>query len=115
MKLGQGKGNVTKRGNEKIKEWITAVKLERNFTKEEIITLYLNRAPWGNNYGIRNASRTYFQKEPAELSIEEAAVLVGMLKGFIYDPVRHPKSSVDRRNTVIAQMANASYITEEQA
>ena len=115
MMLGQGKGNIVTRGFQKIKEWIVAVKLERNFTKEEIITLYLNRAPWGSNYGIRNASRTYYQKEPAELNIEEAAVLVGMLKGFIYDPVRHPKASIDRRNTVIDQMKNADYITPEKA
>src|SRR6218665_3995705 len=107
MMLGQGKGNIITRGIDKIKEWIVAVKLERNFTKEEIIALYLNRAPWGNIYGIRNASRTYFQKEPADLKIEEAAVLVGMLKGFIYDPVRYPKRSIDRRNTVIDQMAKA--------
>jgi penicillin-binding protein 1A len=115
MMLGQGRGNIITRGFQKVKEWIVAVKLERNFTKEEIITLYLNRASWGNNYGIRNASRTYYQKEPADLNIEEAAVLVGMLKGFIYDPVRHPKASIDRRNTVIDQMANAGYITPEQS
>ncbi|MBP9098866.1 MAG: transglycosylase domain-containing protein, partial [Ferruginibacter sp.] len=107
MMLGQGRGNILKRGIDKLKEWIVAVKLERNFTKEEIITLYLNRAPWGNVYGIRNASRTYFQKEPKDLKIEEAAVLIGMLKGFIYDPIRSPKRSIDRRNTVINQMAVA--------
>ncbi|RYY49879.1 MAG: penicillin-binding protein [Chitinophagaceae bacterium] len=107
MMLGQGRGNILRRGIDKIKEWIVAVKLERNFTKEEIITLYLNRAPWGNVYGIRNASRTYFQKEPSELKVEEAAVLIGMLKGFIYEPIRHPKNSIDRRNTVINQMVKA--------
>lgn len=115
MMLGQGKGNFFVRAFQKIKEWIIAVKLERNFTKEEIITLYLNRAPWGSNYGIRNAAITYFQKEPLELSIEEAAVLVGMLKGFIYDPIRHPDKSVPRRNTVIDQMKNAGYIDEAKA
>lgn len=116
MMLGQGKGNVVQRSFQKIKEWIIAVKLERNFTKEEIITLYLNRAPWGNNYGIRNAAITYFQKEPAELSIEEAAVLVGMLKGpSVYDPIRHPDKSLPRRNTVIDQMYNASYIDQATA
>ncbi len=117
MMLGQGKGNVVKRGIEKLKEWIIAVKLERNFTKEEIITLYLNRAPWGNNYGIRNASKTYFQKEPAELNIEEAAVLVGMLKGFIYEPIRHPVAALNRRNTVIERMVDCKqqYLTEPQA
>lgn len=115
MMLGQGKGNVITRGVQKIKEWVVAVKLERNFTKEEIITLYLNRASWGNIFGIKNASRIYYQKDPAELNIEEGAVLVGMLKGFIYDPVRHPKASLFRRNTVIDQMQKAAYISFEQA
>ena len=118
MILGQGKGNFIVRGTQKIKEWIIAVKLERNFTKEEILTLYLNRAPWLNVYGIRNASRTYFQKEPKNLKLEEAAVLVGMLKGSsIYDPIRHPRASLDRRNIVIGQMVVAKdhYLTESQA
>ncbi|MEX0635993.1 MAG: transglycosylase domain-containing protein, partial [Ferruginibacter sp.] len=117
MILDQGRGNIFKRGLEKVKEWIVAVKLERNFTKEEILTLYLNRAPWGNLYGIRNASKTYFQKEPANLKIEEAAVLVGMLKGFrFYDPIRQPKMSIDRRNTVINQMvvAKQQFLTEAE-
>ncbi len=117
MILHQGRGNFLKRGIDKLKEWIIAVKLERNFTKEEIVTLYLNRAPWGNVYGIRNASRTYFQKEPKELSIEEAAVLVGMLKGFIYNPISHPEKSINRRNTVIERMVDCKqhYITEAEA
>jgi len=117
MMLGQGRGNVLVRGMQKLKEWIVAVKLERNFTKEEIITLYLNRAPWGNVYGIRNASRTYFQKEPIDLKIEEASVLVGMLKGFIYDPIRHPKASIYRRNTVIDRMVDTKqhYLTQAEA
>ena len=117
MILKQGHGNIFKRGIDKIKEWIIAVKLERNFTKEEILALYLNRAPWGNVYGIRNASRTYFQKEPKDLKIEEAAVLVGMLKGFIYDPVRHPAASLNRRNTVIERMVDCKehYLTEAEA
>ena len=117
MMLGQGKGNVLTRSVQKLKEWIVAVKLERNFTKEEIITLYLNRAAWGNVFGIRNASRTYFQKEPADLKIEEAAVLIGMLKGYIYEPIHHAKNSIDRRNTVINQMvvAKQHFITPAQA
>ena len=117
MMLGQGHGNFLVRGFQKIKEWIVAVKLERNFTKEEIITLYLNRAPWGNVYGIRNAARTYFQKEPKDLKIEEAAVLIGMLKGFIYNPISYPKASVDRRNTVIDQMVacQQQFLTEAEA
>ncbi len=117
MMLGQGHGNFIVRSFQKIKEWIVAVKLERNFTKEEIITLYLNRAPWGNVYGIRNAARTYFQKEPKDLKIEEAAVLIGMLKGFIYNPISYPKASVDRRNTVIEQMVGCQqhFLTEAEA
>ncbi len=117
MMLGQGRANVVVRAFQKIKEWIVAVKLERNFTKEEIIALYLNRAPWGNVYGIRNASLTYFQKEPIDLKIEEAAVLIGMLKGFIYEPIRHPKAALLRRNVVINQMvvAKEKYLTKEQA
>src|SRR5690606_8388787 len=101
----------------KMKEWIIAVKLERNFTKEEIITLYLNRAAWGNVYGIRNASLTYFQKEPAELKIEEAAVLVGMLKGYIYEPIRRPKNALARRNTVIQRMVDCKqkFLTQQEA
>ena len=117
MMLGQGRGNIVKRVFDKMKEWIVAVKLERNFTKEEIITLYLNRAPWGNVFGIRNASRTYFQKEPKDLKVEEAAVLIGMLKGFIYNPIGYPKASVDRRNTVINQMVvcQQHFLTEAEA
>ncbi|MBK8520241.1 MAG: transglycosylase domain-containing protein [Chitinophagaceae bacterium] len=117
LMLGQGRGNIITRGVQKIKEWIVAVKLERNFTKEEIITLYLNRAPWGNVYGIRNASITYFQKEPKNLKIEEAAVLIGMLKGFIYNPIGYPKASIDRRNTVINQMVvcKQKFLSEAQA
>jgi penicillin-binding protein 1A len=117
MMLGQGRGNFLVRSFQKIKEWIVAVKLERNFTKEEIITLYLNRAPWGNLYGIRNASITYFQKEPKDLKIEEAAVLIGMLKGYIYNPITFPKASIDRRNTVINQMAvcKLHFLTDAEA
>jgi penicillin-binding protein 1A len=117
MMLGQGQGNFLKRGLQKIKEWIIAVKLERNFTKEEIITLYLNRAPWGNAYGIKNAAKIYFQKEPKNLKLEEAAVLVGMLKGFIYNPIGHPKASLDRRNTVIERMVDCKqhYLSEDAA
>ncbi len=78
MILKQGGGNPFIRIRDKIKEWIVAVKLERNLTKDEIITLYLNRAPWGQVYGIRNAALTYFQKEPGNLTLGESAVLVGM-------------------------------------
>ncbi|HYE55201.1 MAG TPA: transglycosylase domain-containing protein, partial [Chitinophagaceae bacterium] len=94
-----------------------AVKLERNFTKQEIIALYLNTVPFGNNiYGIRNASRTFFQKEPDMLKIEEAAVLIGMLKGnTLYNPMRNPKASMERRNVVIDQMVRNNFIQPEAA
>jgi penicillin-binding protein 1A len=115
--LAQGSKNKAWRVIEKLKEWIIAVKLEKNFTKEEIITLYLNAVPFGNNiYGIRNASRTFFQKEPDRLNIEEAALLVGMLKGnSIYNPVRNPKAALDRRNVVIGQMEVNNKITSAEA
>ncbi|MBL0130631.1 MAG: penicillin-binding protein [Chitinophagaceae bacterium] len=102
---------------QKLKEWIIAVKLEKNFTKQEIITLYLNAVPFGNNiYGIRNAARSFFQKEPDRLNVEEAALLVGMLKGnSIYNPVRNPKAALDRRNTVIGQMEVNGKITSAEA
>jgi penicillin-binding protein 1A len=115
--LDQGSKNKAWRVVEKMKEWIIAVKLERNFTKEEIITLYLNAVPFGDNiYGIRNASRTFFQKEPDRLNIEEAAVLVGMLKAnYTYNPRRNPKQSKDRRDVVIDQMAKNNKITDAEA
>ncbi|MFM7645621.1 MAG: transglycosylase domain-containing protein [Sphingomonadales bacterium] len=115
--LAQGSRNKAWRVIEKLKEWIIAVKLERNFTKEEIITLYLNVVPFGNNiYGIRNASRTFFQKEPDRLELEEAALLIGMLKGnTLYNPVRNPKAALDRRNVVIGQMEVNNKISAEKA
>jgi len=103
---------------QKLKEWIIAVRLERNFTKEEIITLYLNAVPFGDNtYGIRNASRTFFQKEPDRLNVEEAAVLVGMLKAnSTYNPRRNPVQSRDRRNVVLHQMViNGKLTAAEEA
>ncbi len=109
--LNQGKGSMVRRGIDKIKEWIVALKLERNFTKQEIITLYLNRVSWLNVYGIRNASRVYFQKEPIDLSVDESALLIGMLKGpSYYDPVRKAEVATGRRNTVIDQMVRNNKI-----
>src|SRR5450631_4128268 len=115
--LGQGSHNVARRVIEKLKEWITSVRLERNFTKEEILALYLNHVPFGDNvYGIRNASRTFFQKEPDRLNVEEAAVLIGMLKGnTLYNPRKNPKAAIDRRNTVINQMVKNDYLSEAVA
>lgn len=109
--LHQGRGSIMRRGIDKIKEWIVALKLERNFTKQEIITLYLNRVSWLNVYGIRNASRVYFQKDPHDLSIDESALLVGMLKGpSQYDPVRRPEAATKRRNVVLDQMVRNNKI-----
>lgn len=98
--------NFLIRGIQKFKEAIIAVKLERNFTKDEIITVYLNTVAFGDNvFGIRNASKTFFQKEPDRLNVEEAAVLIGMLKGAtLYNPRRNPKLALDRRNVVMGQM-----------
>ena len=114
--LGQGKGSSVKRGIDKLKEWIVALKLEKNFTKQEIIALYLNRVSWLNVYGIRNAARVYFQKAPSELTTDESALLVGMLKGpGQYDPIRHPDAAIARRNTVLDQMVRNNVITASSA
>ncbi len=115
--LDQGSRNKAWRVIEKLKEWIIAIRLEKNFTKEEIITLYLNAVPFGNNiYGIRNASRSFFQKEPDRLKVEEAALLIGMLKGnSIYNPVRNPKAALERRNVVLSQMEANKKISPEEA
>lgn len=101
----------------KLKEWVMAVKLERNLTKNEIITLYLNTVPFGDNtYGIKNASLTFFGKLPDQLSIDEAAVLIGMLKGnTLYNPRRNPERAKARRNTVIDQMVKYGYLSEVEA
>jgi penicillin-binding protein 1A len=114
--LGQGRGNMVVRGIDKIKEWIVALKLEKNFTKQEIIALYLNRVSWLNVYGIRNAARVYYQKEPKELTTDESALLVGMLKGpGMYDPVRKPEAAIARRNTVLDQMVRNNVLTASAA
>ncbi|MDP4148986.1 MAG: transglycosylase domain-containing protein, partial [Bacteroidota bacterium] len=115
--LEQGSKNFVRRGIEKLKEWIIAIKLERNFTKQEIIALYLNEVPFGDNvYGIRNASRTFFQKEPDRLTVDEAAVLIGMLKGnTLYNPRKNPKASIERRNIVLNQMVKNNYLPEAEA
>lgn len=98
-------------------EWMIALKLERFYTKEEIITMYLNYFDFlYNAVGIKTASRTYFSKEPEQLSIEEAALLVGMCKNpSYYNPMRMPERALERRNTVIGQMVRSGYITQAQA
>lgn len=101
----------------KLKEWVLAVKLERNLTKNEIITLYLNTVPFGDNvYGIKNASQTFYNIPPDKLSIDQAAVLVGMLKGnTLYNPRRNPERAFDRKNVVIGQMLKYNKISSIDA
>src|SRR5690606_11855089 len=90
----------------KLKEWLTAVKLEANYPKNDIITMYLNTVSFGNNaYGIKTASRVYFDKEASQLDVPEAALLVGMLKGTTtYNPLRSPQKALERRNVSLTQM-----------
>ena len=97
-------------------EWVIAVKLERYYTKEEILTMYLNKYDFGNNaIGIKTAANTYFSKEPKELSIEEAATLVGMCKNSsLYNPRRRLEMTRDRRNVVLSQMKKNDCITSEE-
>ncbi|MEI6949013.1 transglycosylase domain-containing protein [Paraflavisolibacter sp. H34] len=105
--------NIASRLIEKLKEYIIASRLEEQFSKQEILTLYLNTVPFGDNiYGIRFAARTFFQKEPLQLKREEAAVLVGMLKGnSIYNPRLHPDKAKERRNVVLGQMEKNAMIS----
>lgn len=100
----------------KYKEWMTAYKLETKYSKDEIITMYLNTVSFSNNaYGIKTAALRYFNKQPSTLSINESALLIGMLKGTtIYNPIRNPKNALQRRNTVLLQMEKAGYITHEK-
>jgi penicillin-binding protein 1A len=112
-----GTKNKILRVIQKIKESIIAIKLERNFTKQEIITLYLNTVPFSENlFGVSNASRSFFQKEPDRLTVEEAALLIGMINAPTkYNPNRNPKLAIERRNLVLNRMAGEKYITNEQA
>ena len=97
-------------------EWVIAVKLEKNYTKDEIITMYLNYFDFLHNaVGIKTAANTYFSKEPSELTITESATLVGLCKNPSYfNPVRYPERSLERRNVVLGQMLKANYITREE-
>lgn len=109
--------NYIKRFAQKLQELIIAVKLERNYTKEEIITMYLNAVDFGsyNTFGIQSAARTYFDTTASKLSPEQAAVLIGMLKGpSLYSPIRNPKRSKDRRNTVLNNMQKAGYLSDAE-
>ena len=97
-------------------EWVIAVELERSYTKDEILTMYLNKFDFLHNaVGIKVAANTYFNKEPIDLTVPEAATLVGLCKNpSFFNPVRFPDRSRDRRNVVLAQMVKAGYLTQEQ-
>ncbi len=100
----------------KFKEWITAIKLERSYTKEEIMSMYLDAVFFGSNaYGIKSASSSFFGKLPKDLNVEEAALLVGMVnKPTKYNPVRNPELALQRRNHVLKQMNKYGYLTDSQ-
>ena len=107
--------NKFQRGLQKIKEWVIAIRLERRYTKEEIITMYFNEYDFLNQaVGIESAANIYFTKAPEELSTVEAATLVGMFKNSsLYNPLKNPEGVKNRRNVVLAQMAKYDYISTE--
>lgn len=109
-------GSVAGRVAQKPVEWVIAVKIERNYTKDEILTLYLNYFDFLHNaVGIKTAAETYFNKQPKDLTLTESATLVGMCKNpSYYNPVREPERCVERRNVVLRQMVKAGYISEAE-
>ncbi len=111
------KANFIEKLSQKMREWIIAIRLERQYTKEEIIAMYFNIYDFGNNAdGIRSAARIYFGKEPNELDLKESAMLVGMFKNSsLYNPRPHrnPEGTKNRRNVVLSQMDKYDYITSE--
>jgi len=115
--VGEHSRNTLGRITQKFKEWVIAIRLEEQYTKEEIIAQYFNIYDFGNNAdGIRSAARIYFGKEPKDLDLKESAMLVGMFKNSsLYNPRPHrnPEGTRNRRNVVLAQMAKYDYITKE--
>ena len=107
--------NLWQRSLQKLKEWVIAVKLERSYTKQEILTMYLNKAPFiYGAYGIESAAHTFFSKPLDSLKVEEAATLIGMLKNpALYNPIRRPELTQNRRNVVLSQMKKAHHISSE--
>lgn len=100
----------------KLKEWIIAIRLEKNYTKDEILAMYLNKFDFINNaVGIKSASRIYFNQDPKTLKIEQAAVLVGMAKNpTLFNPLRKKQNALERRNVVLYQMMKYKYLSAEQ-
>lgn len=113
---GEGSRNIVERILQKVKEYVIAIRLERQYTKEEILTMYLNKYDYLNlAVGIRSASRIYFGKEPIDLKVPESAMLVGMLKNASYfNPLRKEERVKERRNVVLSQMYKNDFITKEQ-
>ena len=114
---GGGSHNPFVRITQKLKELIISVQLERHYTKQEILTMYLNTVDFGayNTYGIKSAARTYFNTTPDKLNADQAALLVGMLNApGLYSPIRHPKAAVSRRNLVLERMQTEGYLTSGQ-
>ena len=113
---GEGSKFLPFRIIQKAKEWIIAIRLERQYTKNEIIAMYCNVYDFGNNsVGVNSAAKTYFSKEPKNLTIDESAILVGMFKNSgLYNPVKNPEGVRNRRNVVLKQMEKAEIITEAQ-
>ena len=108
-------GGLPRRVIQKTKEWIISIKLEKNFTKEEIITMYLNTSDFSSNaYGIKVAAETYFNKQPDSLNLQESAVLVGMLQApTFYNPFRNPENSLRKRNEVLFKLFYHGYIKDK--
>ncbi|NVO08450.1 MAG: transglycosylase domain-containing protein [Bacteroidales bacterium] len=100
----------------KFKEWITAVKLEKNYTKDEILAMYLNIVEFGgNSYGIKSAAKTFFNTTPDSIKVEQAAVLIGLVNApSRYSPVRNPERSLERRNFVLSQMYKYEFLTKHK-
>jgi len=115
MLFTESPGNGMKRIFQKFQEWIIAVELEKRYTKEEILALYLNKFDWINQaVGIRSAANVYFNTTPDSLRIEEAAMLVGMAKNpALYNPLRRPEMTLDRRNVVLGQMVRNEFLTQK--
>jgi penicillin-binding protein 1A len=107
--------NVFNKATTKLKEWITAIRIEERYTKEEIMTMYFNTVEFGaNSFGISSAAKTFFAKSAKDLTPQEAAMLVGMLKAPTkYSPVRNPANAFNRRNTVLNQMRKYDFINDE--
>ncbi len=113
---GEGSKFLPLRIIQKAKEWIIAIQLERHYTKNEIIAMYLNKADFINTaVGIRSASKVYFGKEPRDLAVEEGAMLIGMLTNpSLYNPVRRIEKVQKRRNVVLGQMVRNNFLSESQ-